>query len=72
MRSSPEPMRYRICIHHARDGFYARAVDVPGCVARGATEVEAVENLREAIRAFVYVARLLARDRPVLHLEITA
>jgi predicted RNase H-like HicB family nuclease len=65
-------VRYRICVHRARDAYYARAVDLPGCIARGATEIEAVENLRDAIRAFVWVAQVLSRDRPALHLEITA
>ena len=64
--------RFRICVHRSRDGYYARVIELPGCVARGATEVEAVENVRGAIRAFLWVAHTLARDRPTVNLEITA
>jgi predicted RNase H-like HicB family nuclease len=70
MESSGE--RFRICVHRARDGYYARVLELPGCVARGATEVEAVENVRAAIRAFLWTARLLARDPPTVNLEISA
>ena len=66
----PAEARFRVCVHRARDGYYARVLELPGCVARGATEVEAIENVREAIRSFLWVARLLASDRPTVHVEI--
>ena len=64
--------RFTVCVHRSRDGYYARVIELPGCIARGATEVEAVENVRGAIRAFLWVARTLDRDRPTVNLEITA
>jgi predicted RNase H-like HicB family nuclease len=64
--------RFRICVHRTRSGYFARVVEVPGCVARGATEIEAIENARAAIRLFVAVGHLLNCDRPTLRVEITA
>ena len=64
--------RFKVCVHRARDGYYARVVEIPGCVARGATEVEAIENLRGALRAFLCVAQVLASDRATVEVEITA
>ena len=64
--------RYKVCVHRARECYYARVLELPGCVARGSTEVEAVENLRAAIRTVLWVAQLLSRDPAVLQLEITA
>ena len=64
--------RYRIAIHRAKGCYFAQVVDLPGCFARGASEVEAVENARSAIRAYLWVAHALAADRATVQLEISA
>ena len=69
--STLERPRYRIAIHRARGGYFARVIDLPGCVSRGESEVEALENARVAIRAFVWVAQVLASDKASVELEIT-
>jgi predicted RNase H-like HicB family nuclease len=69
---APFPTRFRIALHRGRDCYFARAVDLPGCVSRGDSEVEAVENARAAIRAYLRVVRLLASERATVELEITA
>lgn len=66
------PSRFRIALHRAKGRYFVRVVDLPGCVSQGATEVEAVENARAAIRAYLRVADLLASDRATLELEIRA
>ena len=68
----PRPNRFRIAVHRAHDCYFARAVDLPGCVSRGASEVEAVENAREAIRGYLRIARLIATARATVELEISA
>jgi antitoxin HicB len=37
-------------------GYLASAVELPGCVATGETEAEALEELRDAIRSWVRTA----------------
>lgn len=64
--------RYRIALHRAKGGYFARVLNLPGCIARGATEVEAVENARTNIRAYVWIAQVLAQDEATVTLEITA
>jgi predicted RNase H-like HicB family nuclease len=64
--------RYRIALHRAKGGYFARVLNLPGCIARGATEVEAVENARTNIRAYVCIAQVLAQDEATVTLEITA
>ena len=64
--------RFRIAVHRFQDAYFASAIDLPGCVTRGASEVEAVENARAAIRAFLAVADLIAAQRAVVELEISA
>jgi predicted RNase H-like HicB family nuclease len=66
------PSRYRIAVHRAGGCYFARVIELPGCVSRGASEVEAVENARVAIRAVIWIARILAEDRPTVELEIIA
>lgn len=72
MESPVASARYTVCVHRARGGYFARVLQLPGCVSRGATEVEAVENARAAIRAYLWVAQLLATDPATVELEIRA
>jgi predicted RNase H-like HicB family nuclease len=65
-------VRYRVSLHRAKGCWFARVIDLPGCVARGATEVEAIENARAMIRAYLWVAQALAGDAATLVLEISA
>jgi predicted RNase H-like HicB family nuclease len=69
--SAPQP-RYRIAIHRVKGCYFARVVDLPGCFSRGATEVEALENARSAIRAYLWFAQALAGDMATVQLEISA
>jgi predicted RNase H-like HicB family nuclease len=71
MQSEPIP-RYRIAVHRLMGCYFARVVQLPGCVCRGATEVEAVENARAAIRAYLWIAQALSRDEARVEIEISA
>lgn len=72
MTTPSPPARYRVAIHRASGCYFADVVDLPGCFSRGATEVEAVENARSAIRAYLWVAQALAGNRATVQLEISA
>jgi predicted RNase H-like HicB family nuclease len=71
MKPDAAPLRFRIAIHRWRGSYIARAIDLPGCLSRGATEVEAVENARAAIRAYLRVVNLLQSERATVELEIS-
>ncbi|CAN5274232.1 hypothetical protein BH10PSE6_BH10PSE6_27940 [soil metagenome] len=45
-------------------GYMASAVELPGCVATGETEAEALEELRDAIRSWVLTARDFGDEIP--------
>jgi hypothetical protein len=64
--------RYRVALHRAKGCWFARVIDLPGCIARGASEVEALENARALIRAHAWVAQALAGDAAIVILEIAA
>jgi predicted RNase H-like HicB family nuclease len=42
-------MRYAVVIEQAGENFSAYVLDLPGCVATGATPAEAQEAIREAV-----------------------
>jgi predicted RNase H-like HicB family nuclease len=64
--------RFVVAIHCTPQAFYAQVVNLPGCFAKGASEIEALENARAMIPAFVALTRLVARSEPRVRLEISA
>ena len=72
METSDTTERFIVAIHRTPAGYYARVVNLPGCLAKGASEVEALENVRTMIRTFIKVSRLVDRDKARVSLEISA
>lgn len=57
-------MKYRVLIEPDQDGVYlAEVPSIPGCISQGQTREEAVENVREAITA--YLESLEAHGDPI-------
>ena len=57
-------MRYRVVMEQDEDGMYVAEVPaLPGCISQGRSRAEAVENIREAIAA--YLESLKAHNEPV-------
>ena len=46
-------MRYKVAIHKSEEGFAASVPGLPGCWSQGATEEEALENIRIAISEYL-------------------
>ena len=47
-------MTYRVLIEQDEDGVYvAEAPALPGCLSQGRTRSEAMENIKEAIAAYI-------------------
>ena len=72
MQKSNAPQRYRIALYRACGCYFVQVVDLPGCFTRGATEVEAVENARSAIRSYLWIAQALAGESATVQLQISA
>ena len=57
-------MKYRVLIEKDEDGvFVAQVPSLPGCISQGVTRAEAVENITEAIAA--YIESLEAHNEPI-------
>jgi predicted RNase H-like HicB family nuclease len=58
----PSMATYRVVLHQSEEGFSVSCPGLPGCWSQGATEEEALANIRIAIREYVEAAEELARS----------
>jgi predicted RNase H-like HicB family nuclease len=65
-------MKYPVALIPTEEGYSVSCPGLPGCWSQGATEEEALANIREAIREYLEVARRLTpqKFREVLHLRL--
>ncbi len=63
-------MRYRIAVHQSEEGFSVSVPGLPGCWSQGATEVEAVENIKEAIREYLGVVEEQLRGEEIREIDV--
>ena len=57
-------MRYKIVLHKSDDGYSVSCPGLPGCWSQGATEPEALENIRDAIQEYLAAVSDLSRNTP--------
>ncbi len=57
-------MQYKVALHRSAEGIAASVPGLPGCWSQGATEAEAIENIRVAISEYLSVVeeQLLGED----------
>ena len=55
-------MRYRIALHKSEEGYSVSVPGLPGCWSQGATEKEALDNIRDAISEYISVAILIGTE----------
>ncbi len=63
-------MRYRIAIHQSEEGFSVSVPGLPGCWSQGATDGEAVENIKDAIREYLAVVEEQLRGEEIREIEV--
>ncbi len=63
-------MRYRIAVHQSEGGFSVSVPGLPGCWSQGATDVEAVENIKDAIREYLAVVEEQLRGEEIREIEV--
>ena len=64
-------MKYRIALHKSEEGYSVSVPGLPGCWSQGATEKEALANIRDAIREYLSVVEEQLRGEDVREIEVT-
>ena len=64
-------MKYRIALQKSEEGYSVCVPGLPGCWSQGATEQEALENIRDAIREYLSVVNEQLRGTDVREIEVT-
>jgi predicted RNase H-like HicB family nuclease len=65
-------MQYKVALHRSDEGIAASVPGLPGCRSQGATEAEALENIRTAIVEYLAVVDEQLRGEDVRVVEIVA
>lgn len=63
-------MKYKIALRRTDDGFSVAVPGLPGCWSQGATEAEALFNIRDAISEYLSVRDDLLRGAEVREVEV--
>ena len=63
-------MRYRIALHQSDEGYSVSVPGLPGCWSQGATEAEAIENIKDALREYLAVVDEQLRGELVTRAEV--
>jgi predicted RNase H-like HicB family nuclease len=63
-------MKYRVALQRSEEGYSVSVPGLPGCWSQGATEEEALENIRDAIREYLAVAQELTAGAEVREVEV--
>lgn len=63
-------MKYKTALARTDEGYSVSVPGLPGCWSQGATETEALANIREAIREYLAVRDELVRGADVREVEV--
>ena len=61
---------YRVVLQRSEEGYSVSCPGLPGCWSQGATEDEALANIKVAIREYVEAAEELARGEDSRLVEV--
>jgi len=65
-------MKYKVILEQSEEGFATSVPGLPGCHSQGASEEEAMENIRYAISEYLRVVEDLARGKITREVEVRA
>lgn len=65
-------MKYRVALRKTEEGFSVSCPGLPGCWSQGATEEEALENIRSAIEEYLAARdQMLTAEKDIRQVEVT-
>jgi predicted RNase H-like HicB family nuclease len=63
-------MNYKVRLQESEEGFSVSCPGLPGCWSQGATEEEALENIRDAIQEYLAAVDELVQGADVREVEV--
>jgi len=64
-------MDFPVIIHESEYGFDVHCPTLPGCASQGKTRVEALENIKDAIKAYLEAVEVVeSQEHPGAELEM--
>ncbi len=58
-------MEYKVMLEKTEEGYAVWCPGLPGCWSQGATEEEALENIKDAIKTYLETVEQLAKGKMV-------
>jgi len=65
-------MKYKIALQKSDEGYSVSVPGLPGCWSQGATEQEALENIRDAIHGYLAARDELLKGAVVREVEVSS
>jgi predicted RNase H-like HicB family nuclease len=63
-------MNYKVRLQESEEGYSVSCPGLPGCWSQGATEEEALENIRDAIQEYLAAVDELVKGADVREVEV--
>jgi len=63
-------MRYKVNLQKTDEGYAVWVPGLPGCWSQGKTEKEALENIKDAIKAYLETVEELNKDKKSSYVEV--
>jgi len=63
-------MKYKIVLQKSDEGYSVSCPGLPGCWSQGETELEAIENIKDAIREYLTAIEESIKNNDVREVEI--
>ena len=64
-------MNYKVRLQKTEEGYSVSCPGLPGCWSQGATEEEALENIRDAIQEYLAAVNELMKDADAREVEVS-
>ena len=63
-------MKYKIVLQKSDEGYCVSCPGLPGCWSQGKTELEAIDNIKDAIREYLAAIEESIKNNDVREIEI--
>lgn len=64
-------MRYKVNLERTEEGYAVWCPGLPGCWSQGATEEEALENIKDAIKTYLATVEELTKEKTARFVEVS-